>query len=293
MLLLSISCAYAQQNTDPYPITGNLGLGTGTGKPTAAALEIAGGPSWTTATWRKSIRLRAGGAVRFINGGTSYFGIGSTTPDGLYFFSSTGDTSTSPISYRMALLANGNVGIGTITPTAQLDVHGNFRLGIGAGTGGTAYCIGFTRIGNPHLFGTTGEGLTLGGDVTGKDMVVLPNGNVGIGTVSPQAKLAVNGTVYARKIKVTQTAADWPDYVFAKDYKLPALYDVETFVNRHQHLPEMPSAAEVEKDGADLGEMNKKLLKKVEELTLYVIEMNKKHEALTEEVRQMKKQIKK
>jgi uncharacterized protein (DUF697 family) len=103
---------------------------------------------------------------------------------------------------------------------------------------------------------------------------------VGIGTLNPQSKLAVNGLITATQIKVTQTG--WADYVFQPKYQLPTLAEVEKYVATHQHLEGIPSAAEVEKDGIDVGEMNKKLLAKVEELTLYLIEQNKKIAALEE-----------
>lgn len=106
------------------------------------------------------------------------------------------------------------------------------------------------------------------------------NGNVGIGTSNPQAKLAVKGTVLAQRVKVSVAAAEWPDYVFSKNYTLPSLQEVENYINQHQHLPDMPAAAEVAKDGQDLGEMNRKLVQKVEELTLYIIDLQKRIAAL-------------
>ena len=92
--------------------------------------------------------------------------------------------------------------------------------------------------------------------------------------------LSVNGNVRAKRVKVYTT---WADYVFEKDYKLLKLNEVEAFINKHGHLPEIPSAVEVEKNGIDIGEMNKKLLSKIEELTLYVIQLNKEIELLKSE----------
>ncbi|MGK6353200.1 hypothetical protein [Parapedobacter sp. DT-150] len=100
---------------------------------------------------------------------------------------------------------------------------------------------------------------------------LVVNGNVGIGTTDPQAKLAVNGNILAKEVKV-KTDISVPDYVFEPDYELPALADVGAYVKEHKHLPEIPSAADIERDGLDLAEMNLLLLKKVEELTLYLIE---------------------
>jgi len=106
-------------------------------------------------------------------------------------------------------------------------------------------------------------------------MVLTGTGNVGIGTEDPKGyKLAVNGDAIFTRVKV-KPFSNWPDYVFSREYRLPSLLEVEEFVKVNKHLPEMPSAAEVEKEGLDLGEMNKKLLQKVEELTLYLIDIKK------------------
>ena len=98
---------------------------------------------------------------------------------------------------------------------------------------------------------------------------------MGIGTISPVEKLSVDGNILAKKVRVSVASTDWPDYVFDSSYNLLSLDAVSSFIKENKHLPEMPSSLTVEKDGHDLGEVQKLLLKKVEELTLYVIELKK------------------
>lgn len=116
------------------------------------------------------------------------------------------------------------------------------------------------------------------------------DGNVGIGTEKPDAKLAVNGTIHSKEVKVDLTVPA-PDYVFANDYKLRTLKEVETYVNQNSHLPEIPSAKEFEKNGIQLAEMNMALLKKVEELTLYAIEQEKKTEKLVKIIEEQNQRL--
>jgi len=118
-------------------------------------------------------------------------------------------------------------------------------------------------------------------------MVITGAGNVGIGTLTTgTSKLVVEGTIAARRIKVTQ-ATTWPDFVFDAEYKLPSLQEVEAYVKVNKHLPGVPSAVEVAKDGQDVGEMNKILLQKIEELTLHLIEQEKKIAAQQEQINLM------
>jgi hypothetical protein len=90
-------------------------------------------------------------------------------------------------------------------------------------------------------------------------------------------KLAVGGGIIAESVTI-KLQANWPDYVFNPTYQLKSLSEVKTYINENHHLPDMPSEAEVAKDGLNLGEMNKLLTKKVEELTLYLIEKDKQLE---------------
>lgn len=111
-------------------------------------------------------------------------------------------------------------------------------------------------------------------------MVIANNKNVGIGVENPTYKLAVDGTIGARRVKVTQE--QWADYVFHPDYKLPSLTTVEQFINDNKHLPDIPSEKEVKEKGIDLGEINKLYLQKIEELTLYIIDLQKQVNVLKE-----------
>jgi hypothetical protein len=126
-------------------------------------------------------------------------------------------------------------------------------------------------------------------------------GNTGVGTYTPNAKFHVNGTqligsnssrvavgyslsvdgkIIAEEVKV-QLSTSWPDYVFADDYRLMPIEDLEKSIRQNKHLPNIPSAAEVTAEkGIELGEMNRKLLEKVEELTLYIIQLKKENNSL-------------
>ncbi|WP_291152129.1 hypothetical protein [Flavobacterium sp. UBA7680] len=104
--------------------------------------------------------------------------------------------------------------------------------------------------------------------------IIKGNGNVGIGTTNATSRLTVAGNITSREVKVTVDAG--ADFVFENNYKLPSLDSLDKFIKENKHLPEIASAEKMKKDGINLSEMNIKLLQKVEELTLYMIEQDKK-----------------
>lgn len=117
---------------------------------------------------------------------------------------------------------------------------------------------------------------------------------VAVNTYSPMGnyELAVNGEIIAKEVNV-QLAGPWPDYVFEKEYDLAPIEQVRDFVNTNKHLPNVPSAKEISENGVNLGEMNATLLKKVEELTLYIINQNEQVKVLKQEVEDLKLSLKK
>lgn len=168
---------------------------------------------------------------------------------------------------------NGDVGIGTQNPVAKLDVYGDIVLG----KPGENFII--------HSRPWIGDALIIapqnnnGGWDWSKSITLKDNGQVYIGGdlafTSPHTsyKLAVNGKVVSKEVIVT--IQQWADEVFERDYKLAALPEIEKFISENHHLPGVPSAPEVSIEGLSLGEMNKILLTKVEELTLHAINMQK------------------
>jgi len=194
-------------------------------------------------------------------------------------------------------LLNGNVGVGISSPSSKLEVNGpvmvHYASGSGPltagslirlGSGGNDVAIqenwGINLCGSPTqpvkvynsslMVGYPTSGLNVGNNN------LFVENNVGIGTVDTKGyKLAVNGTAIFTKVQVKAPSNPWPDYVFHPTYNLRSLSSLEAFININKHLPDVPSANEVEANGVDIAATQAVLLRKIEELTLYIIEQDK------------------
>ena len=203
-------------------------------------------------------------------------------------------------NFNTAFHSNGyvGIGIGTTLPDARLEVlggqwdlsatEGDFKIGnnthrlkIGVATGGGG-------AGDVRIYASGGTNRIILGAGTTDVMAVNSAGGGSViigGNFIPAAgyKLSIRGKLMCEEMKV-QLTTDWPDFVFDNDYKLPAISEVDKYIKLYHHLPGMPAAAEVEKNGGfHVGELQIKMLQKIEELTLYLIEQDKSIKQLKEE----------
>lgn len=153
-------------------------------------------------------------------------------------------------------------------------------------------CIGFqTGISDLYLDYITIKPFDLQGYYS-SSIAIEANGKVGIGTSNPDEKLTVKGKIHAQEVKV-DLSDPGPDYVFNEDYKLTPLSEIKSYIKTNKHLPEVPSAREMETNGINLSAMNMLLLKKVEELTLHLIEMKEELNGLKKENQNIRKSLNK
>jgi hypothetical protein len=144
---------------------------------------------------------------------------------------------------------------------------------------------GFVQLSGDNMrlgtFGSNASGKFIVRTGGGDRLIVDSDGNTMIGVSTPASgyKLSVGGKLICEEVKV-QLSGSWPDYVFGEKYKLPSLQELQSYIQKNKHLPNIPSAAELEKNGMELGDMQKRMMEKIEELTLYILQQQKEIESL-------------
>lgn len=215
-------------------------------------------------------------------------------------------------AHRMILTTDGKLGVGTQNPQETLHVEGNIRGGfnnggikiqgttgyVGIGPNNAATGIDFYTDKNYYWFNkqvALAEDLVFGSDVkigtnsTERLRILASNGNMGVGVASPSEKLHVAGTVKATSF--VSSAGSFPDYVFADDYRIMPLDELENYINENSHLPNMPAESEVVKNGLNVPEVVTKSVENIETIYLHLIRMEKELQALKEENARLKKAV--
>jgi hypothetical protein len=247
---------------------------------------------WTL-TGDNIINNNAGG-VRIRQDATSAAAVPAHGNWSLFSWGSTSHPSGTASKVWAAYLLSLNHGAGTLTESIGANLTaGNESSGTGTVT--NAYGL-WTRVQAGLGTVTNGYGVYIFNTAATNDYGIYQAGaddnnffagNVGVGTTltnNPNGyKLGVNGKIGAKEVQVENTSATWADYVFEPDYDLPSLDEVERFIKTNKHLMDIPSAQAVAEHGHKLGEMDVLLLKKVEELTLYVIDLKKEIEQIKKE----------
>jgi hypothetical protein len=277
LTLLVFSVSMTGQNT--FPSSGNVGIGT------------------SSPVTNLHINSSISSVMRITRPGANTFGyeIGGSTY-GLY------DYTSSQYKWRVGngniFLAesSGNVGIGTVNPNSKLQINSSNSSALRitrAGANIFGYEIGGSTFGLYDYTNSQYRWRTNGNDI----LIAESSGKVGIGTSNPDKELTVNGTIHSKEVLVDLNIP--ADYVFQKyytgfsnlkeTYKMPTLEEVEAFTKENHHLPNIPSAGTIQKEGMQLSEMTNLLLQKIEELTLYTIEQEKRIKALEGKLKKKKK----
>ena len=281
------STLHVQQGSTGYswsPTAGTVGMFEG-GNSNRAFVTIVGESTAQSELWFADEHLQNAGRIRYEHDN-----------DAMVFF-------TNGATNRIRIDKNGLVGVGLSSPGSKLHVQDEptgyswspiaGTVGIFEGASSSrafVTIVGKSNAQSELWFGDEerqnsgriryehdSDALVFFTNGFANRMRIDKNGNVGIGTgtSSLTSKLAVNGDIHAEEVRVDLTVPG-PDYVFEEDYDLPTLESLQNYIHENKHLPEVPSAKEMEANGIDLGTMNLLLLKKVEELTLHLIEQNKR-----------------
>jgi len=202
---------------------------------------------------------------------TSYYGVKSVFNGS----SATSSIATGISNYGLYGQVINSTAVGEVSKS--YGVYGN----VATVSSATAYGGYFTATGGATNYGVySAAGINYFSD----------NVSIGIAAVPTGYKLAVNGSVIANSV-TTKATINWPDYVFKAGYKLPPLNDIKLYVKKNHHLPDLPSAQDIEKNGLNLGELDKQMVKKVEELTLYIVDQDNKVKQQKETISAQQTQI--
>jgi|688.fasta_scaffold147717_1 hypothetical protein len=297
LLLMMSSRIIAQTNT--FPASGNVGIGTVS---PYSILHVNGsnsGLSQFSGTIRGVFTVSPNNyvpgqiqALDFLyapgSNPTVRIGAFHDNSGSKLIFGTSNNYASGITNSSMVIDANGNVGIGTSVPNDILEI----KQGVGWAQRITYTPDGsYLRLSSNQIASFTSSGggnsLYFNNSNSGNILIATGGGNVGIGTINPTERLSVNGNIRAKKLIVTQSG--WPDYVFSTTYKLRTINELANYLVTNKHLPDMPSAKDVEEKGLDIGKMQSALLKKIEELTLYIIKQDKKVEKMQNQINQLKK----
>lgn len=303
-ILSNLFTANAQwSSTSPNIYNTNLGsVGIGTNSP-SLKLTVDSKQTQSNSGFPASTGTIQNGIFRLQPSGNSWgevFDFGMNVMPSYAWIQATNKNNLS-YNYKLSINPNGgNVGIGISDPKTALDVNGEISL-----TGRIGFSLldnftydnknmGYYSLGwfadsqwnntyGPSLWVSSFGGIKF--FTTGSPRLTIDYlGRVGIGKTNPAYELEVNGTIHAKQVLVDMN--NWSDFVFDKNYNLPSLSYVEDFISKNGHLPNIPSEDEVIRNGVNITEMQAKLLQKIEELTLYIIEQDNKIEKLQKRVNQ-------
>lgn len=282
----------------PSGSTTNVGIGTGASVIPNAKLEILSTTNQfrlsNTSTIFNDINTNASGYLTVMpsNASSSRIGFNTNLPSagfhsnmGIFLIS---DPTNSTRSFQIlpSRTANGDIPAGT-TLVANNSTAGEGLSIAAGGTGAAGVKLGaYAYNGSWRSMWETSNTGSFG---SMPNLLLVKNGgNVIIGTLKmtgthSDAKLSVDGKIVAKSCYITMTG--WADYVFANDYKVPNLYEVEAYYKANKHLPEIPSEKEIIENGVNVADMNKLLLKKIEEMTILMVQQQKDIDALKTKIK--------
>lgn len=281
--------------------TGNVGIGTSSPLSRIHVVDSGNQTALFTGLNAGTLRLYGGSYVQdgytnldFSNNGTGgvigRIGVRNNGGGSYLTFGTSNNYSNGITNQALIINPSGNVGIGTANPAAALDISTTitpirfYRSG-GIGAGSLTIDNKMTGSNSDMVYQPDPDGSGTGGHAFYVDngsstifaLGIDQKGKVGIGTTSPSAKLHVHGTVYVKDsidcFYLTTRYNPGADFVFEEEYDLPDLGEVKAFIEKNKHLPEIPSAAEMQANGVSVSEMLTKHLQKIEELTLYMIDL--------------------